>query len=160
MKQRRTFLQLGLLAGLCLALAGCGPGAPNASEREAAMKASAGVAEVNLKKIRDGIVAFHAKNQKVPDSIDDLVPFKAGPEALEPSDDYADLGYSFYNLEFDAAGKLKQGWLVATPRGDRTAMVVRMNAVSGEFDYTQPGEPLGAAPGPANGAIGQGSNGK
>lgn len=160
MSLTRAFLLPCLLAAIPFGLAACGAGAPNASEREAAMKASASVAEVNLKKIRDGIVAFHAKNQKVPASIDDLAPFKAGPDALEPSDDYADLGYSFYNLEFDDAGRLKQGWLVATPRGDRTAMVVRMNAVSGEFDYTQPGEPLGAAPGPANGAVRQGSNGR
>jgi hypothetical protein len=132
---------------LLLTLAACGPGEPNSLEKEQMMQTSAKVAEGNLAKIRDGIIAFYKKHQKAPESVDDLAAFAAGPEQLAASEDYADLGYSFYNLQFDDDGKLKRGWLIASPRSDRNALRVRMNAVSGEIDYTKPGEPLGAAPG-------------
>lgn len=144
---------------LLLTLAACGAGGPNSQEKEQVMQASAKVAERNLVKIRDGILAFRKKHGKSPESVDDLAGVGAGPESLEASDDYADLGYSFYNLQFAEDGSLKQGWLIASPRGDREALRVRMNAVSGEFDHTRPGEPLGVAPGDKGGTLRQGANG-
>lgn len=143
---------------LLLMLAACGRGGPNSLEKEQVMQASAKVAERNLTKIRDGILSYYKKHQKSPMSVDDLVEFGAGPEALEASEDYADLGYSFYALEFAADGSLKQGWLIASPREDRNALRVRMNAVSGEYDHTRPGEPMGIAPGDKGGEVRQGSN--
>ncbi|MBX3474934.1 MAG: hypothetical protein KF754_11170 [Planctomycetes bacterium] len=143
---------------LLLTLAACGAGGPNALEKEQIMQSSAKVAERNLQKIRDGILAYHKKHQKSPKSVDDLSEVGAGPENLETSEDYADLGYSFYAVEFAADGTLKQGWLLASPRADREAMRVRMNAVNGEVDLTKPGDAMGAAPGDRGGTLKQGAN--
>jgi hypothetical protein len=132
---------------LLLTLAACGSGGPNEQQKEQQMQASARVAERNLQKIRDALLAYHRKHGSVPQSVDDLAAFGAGPEQLEPSDDYADLGYSFYSLQFNGDGTLKQGWLIASPRADRDALRVRMNAVNGAVDYTRPGEAMDTAPG-------------
>lgn len=143
---------------LLLTLAACGAGGPNSLEQEQIMNASAKVAERNLTKIRDGLLSYHKKHNKAPESVDDLATVGAGPEQLEASEDYADLGYSFYALKFDASGKLTQGWLIASPRGDRKALRVRMNAVTGEFDHTKPDEPMGVAPGDKPAEVRQGGN--
>lgn len=140
-------LRLSFLFVAAVSLASCGAGAPNSQQRQEAMKVSAQVAERNLVKLRDGVVAYYKKHQQAPVSIDDLESVGSGTATLEASEDYADLGYNFYKLDFSPDGTLKQGWFLASPRGDRKAMRVRMDGVSGAFDYTPPGEEMGAAPG-------------
>jgi hypothetical protein len=133
---------------ICL-LAGCGGAADNGANKAEVLKDRARPAEANLVKIRDALVAYYKKNGKAPESVSDL-----GIKDDElANEDYSELGYGFYNLKFDKDGKLAQGWLIATPMADRDALKVRMNAVTGEFDYVGKDEDFGAAPsdnGPVN----------
>ncbi|MCC6463823.1 MAG: hypothetical protein IT463_00630 [Planctomycetes bacterium] len=137
-----------LLCFLFLVLAGCGGGnSANATPDE--MKQKASVAERNLVRIRDGVVAYYGKYQKAPATVDDLSEFKAGPSDLEKDENYADIGYLFvsHSLKFDDKGKLTQGWFIATPPLDCKCYKVRLNGVTGEFDYTAPDKDLEEAPG-------------
>lgn len=135
-----------------LALAGCRRGVDNAPipgadiTQDASLKAAAKVAERNLLKMRDGVLTYFKKNMHAPESIDELEPFGAGCSSLEASDDYADLGYSFYSLDFNIDGSMKVGWFIAAPKADRKALRVRMNGVTGDFDYSDPEKPLQRAP--------------
>lgn len=127
-----------------LLLAACG-GEDKPDSTEDGLKTRAKVAELNLVKIRDAVVAYHEKHGKKPESVSDLDDFGAGLTALAASDDYADLGYSFYNVEFKD-GKLARGWFLATPMLNKGALKVRMNGVSGNFDYVPHDQDFGQAP--------------
>ncbi|MCG3181984.1 MAG: hypothetical protein ICCCNLDF_00021 [Planctomycetes bacterium] len=132
------------LLSICL-LAGCGGDNTPAGDGGDPLRERAKAAEVNLVKVRDAVAAYYAKHNKAPESVSDLAAFGI-KEAELANEDYSELGYAFYNLEFDPAGKLTRGWLIATPMADREALKVRMNAVSGEFDYTGRDEDFSAAP--------------
>lgn len=138
MKTAALFLTL-----ICL-LAGCG-GDNQTTDGGDPMRERAKAAEANLVRVRDAVAAYYAKHQKAPESVSDLAAFGIKESELA-NEDYSELGYAFYNLEFDQAGKLSRGWLLATPMADREALKVRMNAVSGEFDYVGRDEDFGRAP--------------
>ena len=136
---------------VCL-LAGCGGGNENVANAQDALREKAKPAEENLTRVRDAVVKYHKEKGEVPRSVTHLgeVGLK---EASLANEDYSELGYAFYNIAFDDQGKLVQGWLIATPMADRDALQVRMNAVTGEFDYVGKGEDFGTAPsdnGPIN----------
>lgn len=120
---------------LLLLLAACGGKEPTPEEKEAAIKAAAKVAERNLVKIRDGVLAYYRKNGAAPESMDNLADFGISDDKLEASDDYAPLGYHFYSLDFSKDGAMTQGWFEASPMAGRKAYRVRLNGVTGEFDY-------------------------
>jgi hypothetical protein len=134
-------------------LSACGgANAPVANNDDAAMRERARPAEKHLVEIRDALVAFYAKHKKKPGSMSDLADVGLPLTKLAGNEDYSELGYSYYSVEFDPDGKLKQAWLIATPMSGRNAYTVRMNGVSGEYDYTAPGQEIGPAPSdpPAN----------
>lgn len=128
---------------LLAACAGDGAAADGSPDN---LKARAKVAEVNLARIRDAVVKYHKEKSEVPMSVSHLEGFGGGESELEPSEDYADIGYSFYSITFDSDGKLTQGWFIATPVAESGALKVRMNGVSGEFDYVEQAEDFGPAP--------------
>jgi hypothetical protein len=138
------------LATLCLAcvilLVGCGGANAPVDNSDDARRERAKPAEAHLVEIRDAVVAYYAKHKKVPTSMTELEEVGISPAKLADSEDYSELGYAFYSVEFDADGKLKQAWLIATPMTGRDALNIRMNGVTGEFDYTPPGEEFGVAP--------------
>ncbi len=124
---------------LALVLAACG-GEDNAGAADGvteALKERADPAERNLVKIRDAVVKFYAEKKTAPQSVSDLAGFGGGPDELEVSDDYADIGFTFtaQALKFDAQGKLTRGWFLASPKGTSEAPKVRMNGVTGEYEY-------------------------
>lgn len=132
------------LLSICL-LAGCGGDNTPAGDGGDPLRERAKAAEANLVKVRDAVAAYYARHNKAPESISDLATFGITEEQLA-NEDYSELGYAFYNLRFDEGGKLTQGWLIATPMADREALKVRMNAVTGEFDYVNKEEEFGTAP--------------
>ena len=125
----------------CL-LAACGGGNEGVNAQDA-LRERAKPAESNLVKVRDAIVAYHKKTGEIPRSVTHLADVGLKEEDLA-NEDYSELGYAFYKLVFEG-DKLVQGWLLATPMGDRDALQVRMNAVTGEFDYAAKGEEFGQA---------------
>lgn len=130
-------------------LAACSPEnkAPGNALTDPEMLRRASVAERNLVKIRDAVVAYYARNRKKPEFTDELAAFQAGPKDLEAGEDYdAELGYGFLNLKFDDAGKLVRGWFFATPRSTSDALKVRMNGVTGRYDHVPKGEEFSKAP--------------
>jgi hypothetical protein len=143
---------------LMFMLAACG-GEGNTDAGEGiteAQKDRAKPAERNLVKIRDAVVKYYAANKEPPQSVSDLDKFGGGPEDLVTNDDYADIGFSFisHSLRFDENGALTRGWFIATPKGNSDALRVRLNGVTGTFDYTRKGgdwppaeEDKGFAPG-------------
>ena len=133
------------LCFLVMLLAGCGDDAGPDGQSEA-LKLRARVAEVNLTRIRDAVVKYHKQHGEVPGSVTDLKDFGGGESDLEPSEDYSEIGYSFYSVEFDESGKMTQGWFIATPVADSGALQVRMDGVSEELDYVPQGEDFGPAP--------------
>ena len=134
------------LCSLTLLLAACGGDDVAGSGPGGALKARAKVAEVNLARIRDAVVKYYEKHQEVPMSVTHLEDYGGGEQDLEASDDYADIGYAFYNVKFDDSGKMIQGWFIATPVADSGALKVRMNGVTDEFDYVAQEEDFGPAP--------------
>jgi hypothetical protein len=135
-------LSCGLLV---LLLAACG-GGPNEQQKEEAVQASARVAERNLVKIRDAVLEYHRKNGTAPERMDDLAAFGVSAENLEPSENYADLGYMLYKIAFNKDGTMTSGWFQATPMEGRNALRVRLNGVTGKFDYAKSDEPYAEAP--------------
>jgi hypothetical protein len=125
---------------ILLVLTACG-GANSVAESPDSLRERAKPAERNLVLIRDAVVKYHEANGAVPQSVSDLEAFGGGPEDFEKSDDYADIGYTFVadGLKFEN-GKLTRGWFLASPRGNREALQVRMNGVTGEFEYLPSGE--------------------
>lgn len=138
MRLASVFLLFALLSVAC----GNDP-APNAGPEELQQRAKP--AERNLVRIRDAVVAFYAARGTEPISLDELTDYGSGPRNLEPSEDYSDLGYSFYALKFSDEGELEQAWLMATPKGGSDALQVRMNGVTGTFEYLPAGERWGPA---------------
>ncbi|MCA8911913.1 MAG: hypothetical protein KDB82_09425 [Planctomycetes bacterium] len=136
-----------LFLALALLLAACGGGNAEA-EKNAELHKRAEVAERNLVKVRDAIVAYYKKNKKAPETMDDLADFGAAEKDLEVNDDYSELAYTFLpqSLEFDDSGKLTRCWLIATPISKTGALQVRMNGVTGNFDYVAADEDFGPAP--------------
>lgn len=129
----------------CMLLGACG-GDTAADSGDEALKNRAKVAEANLVLIRDAVLAYHKKNKLPPESITDLDAYGAAESDLDINDDYSELGYTFYNLDFDEAGKMTRGWFIATPISKTGALKVRLNGVSGNFDYVPQGEEFGPAP--------------
>lgn len=142
---------LGLACVILLAACSGGENSPVDNSDEA-LRERAKPAEKHLLEIRDALVAYHGKRGKVARSMSELAEVGLTLDKLAGNDDYSELGYTYFSVQFDGAGKLKQAWLIATPMTGRQALTVRMNGVTGEFDYTAPGEKLGAAPSdpPAN----------
>lgn len=138
MKQLSLFL-----FAIVLLAAGCG-GNSDADNGVDPLKQRAKVAEKNLRQLRDAVVKYHEKNGEAPQSVSDLNGFGGAEADLETNDDYSELGFSFYSLEFED-GKLTQGWFMATPMADTGALQVRMNGVTGEFDYMPQGEDFAPA---------------
>ena len=139
-------MRLATLGMACvILLAACGGANAPAGNTDAELRDRARPAETRLVEIRDAVVAYFAKNKKAPDSVSDLADVGITNEKLA-NEDYSELGYAFYSVEFDAAGRLKQAWLIATPMDGRKALQVRMNGVTGEYDYTAAGEEFGPAP--------------
>jgi hypothetical protein len=112
-----------------------------------ALKERAKPAERSLTKLRDAVVKFYAAKKEAPRSVNDLAGYGGGPDDLETSDDYADIGLTFFSssLKFDAQGNLARGWFLATPKGTSDALQVRMNGVTGGFEYLRKGEKWKAA---------------
>jgi hypothetical protein len=125
--------------------AACGGDNAPEDNSDDALKARARIAEVNLTRIRDAVVKYHGEHGEIPMSVTHLNGFGGGENELEPSDDYADIGYAFFNVKFED-GKMTQGWFIATPVAGSGALQVRMNGVTGEFDYVPQGEDFGRAP--------------
>lgn len=140
MKTLGLFLCLSLLL-----LAGCSSD-DVAGDSGGDVKARAKVAEKNLTRIRDAVLKYHTEKKEVPMSVTHLEDYGGGEGDLEPSEDYADIGYAFYSVKFDDDGKMTQGWFIATPVSESGALKVRMNGVSGEFDYVAQEEDFGPAP--------------
>ena len=140
MKTAILFLSMAML------LAACGGGENAEVVQEAELQKRAEVAERNMLKIRDAVLAYHKKNKKAPEHMGELAEFGAAEGDLEINDDYSELAYGFYNLSFDADGKLERAWFIATPVSHTGALAVRLNGVSGNFDYVKEGEEFGAAP--------------
>jgi hypothetical protein len=138
------------LATLCLAclilLSACGGANAPAGNNYDVLRDRAKPAETQLVAIRDAVVAYHGRHKRVPTSVSELEEFGISASKLAESEDYSELGYAFYSVEFDGSGKLKQAWLIATPMTGREALQVRMNGVSGEYDYTPAGQEFGPAP--------------
>jgi hypothetical protein len=136
---------LGLACFILLAACGGGNDVSPADMMDS-MRARAKPAEKHLVEIRDALVAYHGKHNREPESVSDLADVGLPLSKLAGNEDYSELGYAFYSVSFGGDGKLRQAWLIATPMKGREALTVRMNGVTGEFDYTAPGERLGAAP--------------
>jgi len=126
---------------LLFALAACGKAEPTPEQKQAAMQDAARVAERNLVKIRDKVVEYRRKQGVAPENMDQLEAL-----ALESSDDYAELGYHFYNVEFDKDGAMTQGWFMAAPIVGRKALRVRLNGVTSEFDHANADDDHNPAP--------------
>jgi hypothetical protein len=140
-------MRLATLGLACvILLTACGGANAPVDNSDDARRGRAKPAEKHLVEIRDAVVAYYAKHGKAPESITDLAAVGITDAKLADSEDYSELGYAFYSVEFHADGKLKQAWLIATPMTGRDALNVRMNGVTGEFDYTGPGEEFGPAP--------------
>jgi hypothetical protein len=128
-------------------LAACGGDNSTAPDNsEEGLRERAKPAEAHLVEIRDAIVAYHGKHKKKPETITDLEPHGITNAKLADNDDYSELGYGFYNVEFGPEGKLTRCWLIATPMSGRGCLQVRMNGVNGEFDYAPSGQEFGVAP--------------
>jgi hypothetical protein len=126
-------MRVGLLFLLFSALVcSCGGGSDSGAADNSDLRQRAEVAERNLTRMRDAIVEFRRTQGRAPGSVDDLA--ENGLQ-FEPSDDYADLGYSFIHVSFDDDGELEEAWLIATPRGDSNALRLRMDGVKGTFEY-------------------------
>ncbi|MCC7509536.1 MAG: hypothetical protein IT464_09190 [Planctomycetes bacterium] len=127
-------------------VAGCGGGANTVAEAtDSDLRQRAKSAEGNLERIRDSVLKYYAAKKAPPHSVSDLESFGASEKDLIPTEDYADIGYAFFSLKFDAAGKLVRGWFLATPKGNSNALQVRMNGVSGKFEHLPKGETWTAA---------------
>ncbi|MDH5642402.1 MAG: hypothetical protein OEY28_14020 [Nitrospira sp.] len=123
-------------------LAGCGSGGAGASGPDD-LKKLAEPAEYNLKTILEAAKAYHAKHNKPAEYIDELAQFGADHRNFKQSEYYSiEFGYGLYQFEFDNDGKIVKGWVIATPEAGKKALTIRLNAVNGEFDYTQPGEEM------------------
>lgn len=138
MRLLSVFLLIALLAA-------CGNGNEDSAPGAGELRERAEPAERNLERIRDAVLAFHKARGMEPISVDELADFGAGPTNLEPSDDYSDLGYSFYSLRFSEEGEMEQAWLIATPKVGSEALQVRMNGLTGNFEYLPAGEAWGRA---------------
>jgi hypothetical protein len=135
---------LGLACVILVAACG-GPNAPvNATDDE--LRERAKPAEAHLVEIRDALLAYYAKHKKVAMSMTHLEEVGLTSAKLADNEDYSELGYGFYSVEFDADGKLKRAWLIATPMTGRKALQVRMNGLTGEFDYAAADAEFGPAP--------------
>lgn len=121
-----------------LLVAACGGNDAANGGNQAAAADRARPAERNLVKIRDACVKYYENKKALPESTSDLEGFGAGEKDLEITDDYTDLAYSFFGLKFEA-GKLVRGWFFASPKTP-DALQLRMNGVTGKYEYLPKGE--------------------
>lgn len=139
-------LSVVFLSSILLLLSACGGGENASADSGGSKQDRAKVAEVNLTRIRDAVLKFYEAKKEVPMSVTHLEDYGGGENDLEPSSDYADIGYAFYSVKFDDQGKMTQGWFIATPVLESGALKVRMNGVTGEFDYVPQEDDFGPAP--------------
>ncbi|MDC1142435.1 hypothetical protein OAU50_05040 [Planctomycetota bacterium] len=130
------------LCFLLLFLAACNDTGNEETTKTSARK-SAQEAEVNLLKIRDASLEFWVKFGRPPAAMSDLTEFGMTEDTLN-GEHYSDIAYGFGKLTFDDVGKLLAGYFWATSKGSSEADNVRMNGVTGEYDYVPSGQPFGS----------------
>lgn len=130
------------LFSVCL-LSACGGNDAANGANDASAQDRAKPAERNLVKIRDACVKYYENKKAAPESTSDLEGFGAGEKDLEITEDYTDLAYSFFGLKFED-GKLTRGWFFASPK-TQDALQLRMNGVTGKYEYLPKGQKWQAA---------------
>lgn len=121
---------------LLFILAACG-GDNSGVQAELGPRDKTKEAEPNLVKMKEASEKFWAKNRAAPTEVPDLVEFGV-TEKLLSGVNYSDIGYGFGELTFDDKGELTNGfyWANSKTGGDS----VRLDGVTGEFDYVANGE--------------------
>lgn len=125
------------LCFIFLFLAACGDAEGDAKPEGSLV--STEFAEQNLVMIRDACHGYFEKNGRPPEHMGEIVGFGVTLESLS-NDDYSDEGYEFSLLEYDLDSNLTSGWFFASSKGSSSANRVRMNGVTGEFDYVPNGQ--------------------
>jgi len=139
-----------ILLGLVLiSLSGCS-NAVNTSTRagDAQLKERAKMAQDNLSLMRAAAIKYFAKNKSAPEMHDDLTGFGAGPADVKANEYYSEIGYTFFRLKFDENGQLIEGKFRATPMAEADALIVMLDAKTGDFEFSpkDPQEPASNGP--------------